>query len=245
MIRKETQRAVSLFGRSTVWHICVSAALAFGVTFSAGTTVAAEDILSDQKLSLSLDAFPTLKLAKNIEERVGAALEDLNKKYLGYASCDGGTPEDFGTSVEVLSDGPEFLSFVIYAGGYCKGAAHPWHGAETVNFNLETGQRTELSEFLPEEWRHGDHAEDTLLLVYLSFVGSLPDACSDTYARAFRDGYLGVQLGLDEARGELVLDAYGLAYAATNCLDEARVPVTWLEQEGFHGKLIRALSEHR
>ena len=245
MIRKDTQRAVSLFGRSTVGLICVSAALAFGVTFSAGTTVTAEDLLSDQKLSLSLDAFPTLKLAKNIEESVGAALEDLSKKYLGYASCDGGTAEDFGTSVEVLSDGPEFLSFVIYADGYCEGAAHPWHSAETVNFNLETGRRTELIEFLPEEWHHDDDAEDTLRVVYFNFVGDLPGECAETYATAFREGYLQLQIGLDEVRSELVLQAHGLAYAESFCLDEARVPIKWLEGAGFHRKLIRALSGYQ
>ena len=242
MIRNETQRAVSLFGLRTVQHICVSAALAFGVTFSAGTTVAAEDILSDQKLSLPLDAFPTLKLAKNIEERVGEALEDLNKKYLGYASCDGGTPEDFGTSVEVLSDGPEFLSFVIYAGGYCKGAAHPWHGAETVNFNLETGFRTKFMEYLPAEWIDRDKSQQFLHVLFIRFAEEFSADCANAYTYALPYDYMVVQLGLDETRHELLLQAHGLNYVDTRCNHIARVPVEWLKEAGFDRKLTEALS---
>jgi hypothetical protein len=173
---------------------------------------------------------------------VNDQLDALDQRDLDAVLCYHGARSDgpFRT-VEVLADGPEFLSFLIATSSYCDGAAHAWWAQRIVSFDLQTGQETDLRAFLPAGF---GNPEVDLAVLFLNSVGVLPGDCVAAYASAFQAGGLRFDLGLAEGEGEgaLVLWPRGLAYVETPCLDLAFVPVARLREAGFHGRLTGALA---
>lgn len=198
------------------------------------------ELIPSPPLAPDVAALPRVAGDGAVPQAVNVALERRDAKDLDAVNCFGGTRSDGPfRSVEILSDGPDFLSFFITIGASCEGAAHPWSTTTTLNIDLETGRQTDLREFLPFP---GDDPDASLAVLFLNAVDDLPGECLDAYAQAFREGWLGFDLGLAEARGALVVWPKGLAYPQTPCLDVAYVPVARLREAGFDGRLTDALA---
>lgn len=215
-------------------------ALTLGAALFPASAVTAQDLLPSPPLAPDVAALPRLAGEGAIIARVNAALAQRDQRDLDAVTCYGGQPDGPFRTVEVFADGPEFLSLVISTSSYCEGAAHPWWHQDILNFDLETGEQTDLRAYMPTAF--GSNPEDALAVLFLNTVADLPGDCVQSYARAFRDGYLRFDLGLAEAEGALMIWPGGLAYVETPCLDLAYVPLARLQEAGFHGTLIRALS---
>lgn len=208
-----------------------------------GLPVAAQDLVQMPPLGPEIEALPRLAGNSPTDHRVNAQLDLLDADHLDRVTCQGGDHDGAFRSVELLEDGPEFLSFVVTISTYCEGAAHPWTFEVAVNFDLQTGDRTDLTEYLPSLWKGPDVAHTNLSVLYINSVGALPEACLTAYARVIADGHLSVALAVNEAEGSLLMLPSGLAFVDTPCLDRANVPPAHLLEAGFQGKLIRALTK--
>jgi hypothetical protein len=211
---------------------------AFAVLLVTGPAWA--EVLPQPPLAPDIAALPRLAGDGDIAARVNDQLALLDQRDLEALLCYGGLAEDPFRTVEVLSDGPEFLSLMIATSGYCQGAAHGWWGQRIVTFDLATGAETDLHDTLPFP---PSLTDDSLAVLFLNTVGDLPGECVVAYAAALRDGFLGFDLGLSEAEGALVLWPRGLAYVETPCLDLAFVPLERLREAGFDPRLIRTLEQ--
>jgi hypothetical protein len=211
---------------------------------SAGAMATAQELIVSPPFGSDIAALPRLAGNGAIAAEVNAKLQELDKSDLDGLNCyrDSGSEGPMRT-VEVLSAGPEFLSFLISQGTYCEGAAHPWWSQRTVNFDLQTGQQTDLREFLPPDFARSDRKDDLLAVMFLNAVDDLPGDCIQAYAYAIREGFLGLDLGLAKSKGALVLWPGGLAYVETPCLDIAYVPLARLQEAGFDTRILRALGQ--
>lgn len=210
---------------------------------SAATHAIAQDLVPSPNLAPDIAALPRLNGDGAVVSDINARLQHLDDHDLENLNCNGQSPPDGPfRAVEVLADGPEFLSFMIDIGAYCDGAAHPSWSREIVNLDLQTGEETGLREFLPPSGRPSQRRDDLLTVFFLNSVADLPGDCVQAYAWALSNGYLHLDLGLDEAEGALLLWPSGLAYVETPCLDTAYVPVDRLREAGFGERLTRALT---
>jgi hypothetical protein len=210
----------------------------------AGSMATAQDLIETPALGPDIAALPRLAGDGAIAAEVNAQLQALDEGDLDAVNCSGDSvSEGPSRTVEVLSDGPEFLSFLISKGTYCEGAAHPWWSQRIVNFDLETGQQTDLREFLPQGFAQADGRDDPMAVLFLNAVGDIPGECVGAYARAIREGYLQLDLGLAKSQGALMLWPGGLAYVETPCLDVAYVPLARLAEAGVDARLLKALSQ--
>jgi hypothetical protein len=210
----------------------------------AGSMATAQDLIESAPLGPDIAALPRLAGDGAIAAKVNAQLQALDEGDLDAVICSGeSASEGPSRAVEVLSDGPEFLSFLISMGTYCAGAAHPWWSQRTLNFDLDTGQQTDLREFLPQGFAQTDGDDDPMAVLFLNAVGDLPGECVGAYARAIREGYLQLDLGLVQSQGALLLWPGGLAHVETPCLDAAFVPLARLTEAGFDARLLSALSQ--
>jgi hypothetical protein len=211
----------------------------------AATQAAAQELVPSPPLAPDIAALPRLKGDGAVVSQINVRLHQLDERDLENVNCNyGSRSDDPFRSVEVLSDGPEFLSFLIATGAFCEGAAHPWSSQEIVNFDLETGTETDLLAFLPEHLWGAANPEDWLAVLFLNYVADLSVDCAQSYAFAQREDHLQFDLGLVEAQGALMLWPHGLAYLETPCLDAAFIPLTRMEDAGFHGRLLHALAPH-
>lgn len=207
------------------------------------TTASADELIPSPPLAPNVAALPRLSGSGSLVARVNGLLQALDDSDFATVTCsDERRAEDPFRSVEVLSDGPAFLSFLVSTGTYCEGAAHPFSAQWTVNIDLETGAATNLRQFLPPSFIDAGVSEDALAVLFLNAVADLPGDCAQTYARAMREGYLAFDLGLVEADSALLLWPRGLAYAETFCTDLAYVPVDRLREAGFSDRLVQALT---
>lgn len=210
---------------------------------SIGGQAAAQDLVPSPPLAPDIDALPRLKGNTPVVAQINALLDQRDARDLEALNCSYETPSDQpGRLVEVLADGPKFLSFVIAMGTYCEGAAHPWSAQSIVNFDLDTGKATDLQEFLPQTFTLEAEPDNPLAALFIDAVVDPPEDCLQAYSLAMRDGYLGFELGLVESNGAMMILPQGLAYVDTPCLDAAYVPVDRLREAGFGDKLIEALT---
>jgi hypothetical protein len=198
------------------------------------------ELVPQPPLAPDIAALPRLAVDVDIAAQVNGQLALLDQRDLDAVLCYGGPPDDPFRTVEVLADGPDFLSLLIATSSFCQGAAHPWWNQRIVTFDLATGVETDLRDMLPFSPNDPDSA---LAVLFLNTVGDLPGECVVAYAAALRDGFLGFDLGLSEAQAALVLWPQGLAYVETPCLDLALVPLDRLREAGFDPRLIRALEQ--
>jgi hypothetical protein len=220
----------------------VAAAVAFFATTIAAPLLA-ETLKVSPPLAKDVAALPRLAADTTVATSVNAALEDLDKSHFGIMTCDGENPDSAYRSVEILSDGPAFLSLFVIVGGYCQGAAHPWNTVETVNFDLATGQASDLRDYLPKAWSGPDKADEPLFTLYVESLdpSSLLDGCLDALVWGNDEKLLSFYLGVDQKAGKLMLLPTGLPYAASGCQTAAFASVDQLRAAGFHADLINIL----
>jgi hypothetical protein len=210
---------------------------------AAAVPALAQEVVPSPPLEADVMALPRLAGESPAVRRINDELQRLDDFDLEALACYYGSRSvDPIRSVEVLADGPEFLSLLIANSTYCEGAAHPWWEQKIVTLDLESGETTQLLEYLPHRWGIADNPEDLLSIFFINSVDDLPMECVRSYARAIRDGALYFDLGLVEAQGALMLWPSGLAYAETPCLEAAYVPIDRLREAGFGERLIEALT---
>ncbi|OZA07557.1 MAG: hypothetical protein B7Y02_13750 [Rhodobacterales bacterium 17-64-5] len=203
----------------------------------------AQTVTSIPPLGADIAASPRLVGEGAVIAKVNAALARRDQRDLDAITCFGGKPDGPFRTVEVIADGPEFLSLIIRNSSYCAGAAHPWWSQEILTFDLETGSETDLLPYLPAAF--GTDPQEELAVLFLNTVADLPGDCVQVYTWALRDGHLRFDLGVVKAESALMLWPSGLAYVDRPCLDTAYVSMARLQEAGFHAKLIRALLPSR
>jgi hypothetical protein len=202
-----------------------------------------QELLPSPPLQPDIMALPRLAGNSPAIQQINTELQRLDDVDLKVLNCYyGSRSDDPLRSVEVLSDGPEFLSLLIATSTFCEGAAHPWSEQKIVTFDLETGKTTELHEYFPPAWGTVEHPEDLLSIYFLNLLDDLPMDCVPAYARAVRNAWLYFDLGVSKADRALILWPSGVAPVESHCLQAIHVPVEQLLDAGFHGKLIDALS---
>lgn len=219
------------------------AAALLGAVVAASAPAFSQDLLPSPPLQPDIAALPRLAGETPAIRQINDELQRLDAFDLEALNCYGGSRSDGPfRSVEVLADGPEFLSLQIANSTYCEDAAHPWWEQKIVTFDLEDGHTTQLLEYLPFYWGTADNPQDLLSLFFINSVGDLPMECVLTYARAIRDSTLFLELGVAKAERALIIWPVGLPHVESPCLEAAFVPVERLVDLGFHGKLIDALT---
>lgn len=209
---------------------------------ASASSLVAETLLPMPPLADEVAALPRMGGDGEIATRINAALQELDDNHLAIVTCDDGNAEDAFRSVDTLSDGPTFLSFVITVGGYCDGAAHPWAMQEVANFDLGSGAKTSLREFLPPAWSGPGKSEGPLLSLYLDAMEQpFAEDCVDSIIYAHEQHQLGFDLGLDQKAQKLMLLPEGLPYVVSGCEEAAWVSVDQLRAAGFHPRLVQAL----
>jgi hypothetical protein len=202
-----------------------------------------QELLPSPPLQPDVTALPRLAGNSPAIQKINAELKRLDEFDLEALTCyHTDQPENSARSVEVLSDGPEFLSLMISNSTYCAGTDRSWSEQKIVTFDLEAGETTKLHEYFPPSWGTAEHSEDLLSIYFINLVDDLPMDCVPAYARAVRTGYIFFDLGIAKAERALVLWPSGLAPVETPCLEAIHVPVDQLVDAGFHGKLIDALT---
>lgn len=224
----------------------MQAGRALAALLALADTALAQDLLTTPPLATHVAALPRLAGNSSVAHKVNAELDKLDARDLAAVDCnaDRQTGQPF-RSVDVLSDGPDFLSLRISTGAWCERAAHPWALTEIVTFDLRAGKETDLRNLLPGKPKPVEDQNDLLFVLFLNSVDDLPGDCAATYATNMRAGYLTFDLGLDEANRALVLWPHGLAYVDQPCLDLAHVPVDRLTEAGFDRRLTDALSHEK
>jgi hypothetical protein len=169
-------------------------------------------------------------------------LQLLDEQDFLSVTCDGEEPEAGSRSVQVLFDGPEFLSIFASYAGACEGANYGFSVSGILNFDLETGSQTDLLQFLPDGWAErinaNDPDDDPLLSLYLEMANEeIRDQCLETL-----EGPISFELGLDGQGDRLVILPDDLLNNQLSCENEVLVPIDRLKAAGFHPRLIKALS---
>jgi hypothetical protein len=222
---------------------CAGAAVLAGLF--AASMASAQDLIETPPLAPDVAGLPRLAGDGAIAAEVNAQLQELDERDLDAINCSGESPaRNPSRTVEVLSNGPDFLSIFISKGTYCEGTAHPWRVQTIVNFDLRTGNRTDLREFMPQSFVQADQDGDPMAIMYLNEVEDFTSNCVLAFARELQVGGLDLHLGLVESENALMLLLRGLSsYVDTPCLNAAYVPLARLEEAGFDERLLRALSQ--
>jgi hypothetical protein len=241
MIPLPENRVVSRIEGRSAWRTSLFAALAFVMFFVAGSLAKAEDGQTSLRLPLTLESFPQISITGAAADQLSAAFSELNEYFRDDPNCFAYSGKVYPAEIEVLSDGPKFLS-LVFTHYSCSGHSHSSLFQETVNLDLETGLRTKFLEYLPEQWIDSDDTQRYLQVLFVRFAEEFSADCANAYTYALPYDYMVVQLGLDETRHELLLQAHGLNYVDTPCSHIARVPVEWLKEAGFDRKLTEPLS---
>lgn len=203
----------------------------------------AQELLQGPPLQPDIMALPRLVGDSPAIRQINDELERLDAFDLEALNCYYGSRSDNPLrTVEVLSDGPQFLSLLIDNSAFCEGGARPWWEQKIVTFDLAAGKATKLHEYFPPSWGNAEHADDLLSIYFINLVDDLAMDCVPAYARTIRTGYLFFDLGVSRSERALVLLPSGLAPVESACLEALYVPVEQLVEAGFHGKLIDALA---
>jgi hypothetical protein len=218
------------------------ALLAFGFAALAAP-LAAQELAARPPLAPNVEALPRLDGDTAIARQINTTLQMLDDQDLQSVTCDGEDPEYAFRAVKILSDGPEFLSILLSSGGACEGANYPFSMTQMLNFDLETGSRTDLLQLLPEGWAERLNADepddDPLLSLYLELASEeIRDQCRDTLIAGSSD----FEFGLDGQGGRLVILPDGLLNNELGCENEVLVPRDRLKAVGFRPRLLEALS---
>ena len=204
----------------------------------------AETLTVPPPLADFVDAIPRLNGDTKAAASINAALAELDREQIVAMTCgEGGDNLERGfRHVDILSDGPVFLSLVVSAGASCE-AQYPGGWVETWNFDLSTGARTDLTEYLPDAWTELGRRDPMLFALYLDSVDetALEEGCLDVLARDFESGLLELMLGIDTASGRLMILPEGLIPVESQCEEKAMVPVAQLRKAGFLPLLIQAV----
>jgi hypothetical protein len=211
-----------------------------GLMLATVVPATAQDIESSPDLAPDIAALPRLVGESAAVQRINDQLALLDQRDFETVSCgDPGRAQDPVRTIEILADGPDFLSVMITSGGYCEGAAHPWWTQSIANFDLKTGEATDLRQYFPQAWQGSD---ETLFLLFINTVGELSGECLQAYTALSRDEFYSFDLGLAETEAALVILPVGLPYIDSPCVMTAYVPATRLAEAGFGSRLVQALS---
>ncbi|MGL4234874.1 hypothetical protein [Tabrizicola sp.] len=143
-----------------------------------------------------------------------------------------------------MTDGPDFLTFLIEIGGECEGAAHPWWDVQIVNFDLKTGQQTGLLEYLPEAWVETGDPTEPLFDIYVSAAGpNLTDECLESLTFALTKQYLRFDIGLDTRTQTLLILPVGLPHVEIGCVEPVGAKPDALQKAGFDPRLVKAIGD--
>lgn len=204
--------------------------------------VAAQELIPSPPLAAGIEALPRLDGRTATARRANSALQALDDLHLGFLICDDGSMENSSRRIEVLADGPDFLSFLIQIGGLCRGAAHPWFELQIVNFDLTSGRQTELADHLPESWIEAGDPVYPLYDLYLAALGQdVTEECRETLADALTERRLRFDLGLDTRTQALAVLPVGLPQVAKGCGNVAGLDPDTLRRAGFGPRLIKAV----
>ncbi len=217
-------------------------AFALGVVGLA-TATAAQDLLPSPPLAANVEALPRVSGDTAIARQLNATLQLLDDQDFQSVTCDEEDSEFASRTVKVLSDGPEFLSFLVSSGGACDGANYPFSETQMLNFDLETGSQTDLMQLLPDGWAEGPGAnapdDDRVLSLYLEMASEeIRAQCRDTL-----EGPVTFEFGIDGKGDRLVILPDGLLNNELGCETAVYVPVDRLAKAGFDRRLIDALSQ--
>ena len=202
----------------------------------------AETLTQPPPLAPDVAALPRLTGDSAVAARINASLHDLDQTQHYAITCEDENPDGAYRSVQVLSDGPAFLSLLVITGGACPGAAHPWGQADTVNFDLSTGRQTDLMPFLPTAWTDPGPPEAKIFDLYLDNLdaATLEDGCLDDLISAAEGDRLWYLLAIDTGQQRLMILPDGLAHVASGCEQPAWIPVDLLRASGFAPRLVGA-----
>lgn len=158
-------------------------------------------------------------------------------------------------SATVTFLGDAFISLSISAGGYCQGAAHPFHMQSHLSYDLATGAALDWFTLLPAALLTDDISKPAepadgfksgaLTTLYLDHrkPRTAADLTDETKCRSYIKDAANVRfdLWLDQANHALAIEPAGLAYAATACIEPVYIPIQTLHSLGADPRLIKAL----
>lgn len=218
--------------RPTLWALC----LACFAPVSAG----AETLTLPPDPARWVAALPVVNGDAPAAVRINAALAELDRTQQFAMTCEGLDPEGAYRTVDILSDGPAFLSMFVTIAGACEGASYPWSEHHDLTFDLATGTLTDLVDFLPPGW--SDRGPE-LFAQYLAHVDptTLEDDCLDVLSIAAEAERLSYRLAVDTARQGLVMQPSGLLRNEAGCEEAALLPADALRAAGFAPRLVAAV----
>jgi hypothetical protein len=175
--------------------------------------------------------------------RINAALADLDRTQQFAMTCEGLDPEGAYRTVEILSDGPAFLSLLVTIAGACEGASYPWSEVHSLTFDLSTGNGIDLMDYLPPGWRDPGPPDPQLFALYLDHVDQtkLEEDCLDALIRAAEAGWLSYLLGIDTPSRRLMIQPDGLLQVESGCEEAAWIPAEALRAAAFEPQLVAAV----
>jgi hypothetical protein len=205
-------------------------------------------------LAENVEALPRMIGKTEVADKVNSALEKLDEGKLNYLTCDGENPDYAFRSVDVLSEGPAFLSILVNEGGRCGDLVQPWSIKETLNFDLASGDQIGSEWFLPDAWttNHWDAQNNRsamalsprwLFDVYLEALAEAPpsDDCLDTLVAVYDLEQLNLILGVDSERRSLVVLPEKMPLIANDCELTALIGVETLKMKRFEYRVIERL----
>lgn len=185
-------------------------------------------------------ALPVVTGDTSAAARINAALAEIDRSQQFAMTCEGLDPEGAFRTVDILSDGPAFLSLFVTIAGACEGASYPWSEHLALTFDLATGAPADLAAFLPPGWRDRGPELFTLYLAHAD-LAAFEDDCLDVLTLSAEYGRLSYLFGVDSAAQRLVIRPTGLLPIEAGCEQPARVPADALRAAGFGPALVAAV----
>ncbi len=178
-------------------------------------------------LAEGIDAFPRLTAADAAAQKINAKFAAMDADEMEWlVDCDG------GRGIAVTAETADFLSLTVERGGYCEGAAHPFHDTEAMTFDRMSGDEADWPTLLPKALLNpaaGDyeptdpHRSAALSAAYLAALPDPQPDCDDTYARP-----LNFEFWLEGGQKALAFAPTNLAYVETACIEVAYLPLSQL-----------------
>jgi hypothetical protein len=206
-------------------------------------------------LAENVEALPRMTGQTEVANKVNSVLETLDLHQLKYLACYWENPDNYQEnlkyafqSVDVLSEGPTFLSILVTVGRQCGDEAERYIYKETLNFDLASGDKLYLDAALPEGWAaNGRSARNVstkeMFAIYLEGLAEAPppDECSDVLADFYNLGWSSVILGVDSKAKSLILIPEMFPFQVDGCKLTVLIGVNKLKALGFDSWLIKRL----
>jgi hypothetical protein len=201
------------------------------------------EVILSPPLPNGLGALPRLAGHGTAVDRINAELQRRDQIWAEDGCVATPTDPDSETEreAELTHVSPQFLSIIEFTGGYCAGAAHPFHDTRYLTFDMKSGNETDWNTLLPGGLVADGHPSAALLDFYLSATEPAVPAVAEECADFVSDARF--TFWLDDDKHALGLAPVGLPYIATPCENEAFLDLATLERFGFPRRLIDALRD--